>query len=118
LLLSCLASMSTALCHLSKIIFPFFLIIAVFHDDFCTIQREFILEKIMDRDRGVYWLCEVWRTETGSAYICEFPSTQSCFQEKSPTDRRKVSIFRTVSPKQGRERRGLRSERKLPGDRR
>ncbi len=32
------------------------LIIADFHDDFCTIRREFICEKIMDRARGEYWL--------------------------------------------------------------
>lgn len=31
------------------------LIIAEYHDDFCTIRREMICEKIMDRERGVYW---------------------------------------------------------------
>jgi ArsR family transcriptional regulator, arsenate/arsenite/antimonite-responsive transcriptional repressor len=32
------------------------LIIADFHDDFCTIRREMICEKIMQRDKGIYWL--------------------------------------------------------------
>jgi len=34
------------------------LIIADFHDDFCTIRREMICEKIMDRADGVYWLLD------------------------------------------------------------
>lgn len=32
------------------------LIIADFHDDFCTIRRDMIGEKIMDRENGKYWL--------------------------------------------------------------
>jgi len=32
------------------------LIIADFHDDFCTLRRELICEKIMKRDKGIYWL--------------------------------------------------------------
>ena len=31
------------------------LIIADYHDDFCTIRREMICEKIMRRERGIYW---------------------------------------------------------------
>lgn len=31
------------------------LIIADFHDDFCTIRREMIAEKIMERDGNIYW---------------------------------------------------------------
>jgi ArsR family transcriptional regulator, arsenate/arsenite/antimonite-responsive transcriptional repressor len=31
------------------------LIIADYHDDFCTIRREMICEKIMMREKGVYW---------------------------------------------------------------
>jgi len=30
--------------------------IADFHDDFCTLRRELICEKIMKRDKGIYWL--------------------------------------------------------------
>ena len=32
------------------------LIIADFHDDFCTLRRELIAEGIMERENGVYWL--------------------------------------------------------------
>ncbi len=32
------------------------LIIADFHDDFCTLRREFIAEGIMERDKTGYWL--------------------------------------------------------------
>lgn len=32
------------------------LIIADYHDDFCTIRRDMIAEKIMDRNRDGYWL--------------------------------------------------------------
>ena len=32
------------------------IIIADFHDDFCTIRRDMISEKIMDRENGKYWL--------------------------------------------------------------
>ena len=32
------------------------LIIAEFHDDFCTLRRELIAEGIMQRERGEYWL--------------------------------------------------------------
>ena len=32
------------------------IIIADFHDDFCTIRRDMIGEKIMDREDGKYWL--------------------------------------------------------------
>lgn len=32
------------------------IIIADFHDDFCTIRRDMIGEKIMDRENGRYWL--------------------------------------------------------------
>ena len=32
------------------------LIIADFHDDFCTLRRELIAEGIMEREAGVYWL--------------------------------------------------------------
>ena len=34
------------------------LIIADFHDDFCTIRRDMIGEKIMARENGRYWLTE------------------------------------------------------------
>lgn len=34
------------------------IIIADFHDDFCTIRRDMIGEKIMDRENGRYWLVE------------------------------------------------------------
>jgi len=34
------------------------LIIADFHDDFCTIRRDLISEKIMERDGTGYWLCK------------------------------------------------------------
>lgn len=32
------------------------IIIADFHDDFCTIRRDMISEKLMERDNGKYWL--------------------------------------------------------------
>ena len=32
--------------------------IADFHDDFCTIRREFICSGIMKRDKNMYWLVE------------------------------------------------------------
>ena len=32
------------------------IIIADFHDDFCTIRRDMIAEKLMDRENGKYWL--------------------------------------------------------------
>ena len=32
------------------------IIIADFHDDFCTIRRDMISEKIMERENGKYWL--------------------------------------------------------------
>lgn len=32
------------------------IIIADFHDDFCTIRRDMIGEKIMDRENGKYWI--------------------------------------------------------------
>ena len=31
------------------------LIIAEFHDDFCTIRRDMISEHLMERENGVYW---------------------------------------------------------------
>jgi hypothetical protein len=31
------------------------LIIADFHDDFCTIRRDMIAEKLLERENGVYW---------------------------------------------------------------
>lgn len=31
------------------------LIIADFHDDFCTLRRDMISEKLLDRDNGTYW---------------------------------------------------------------
>lgn len=31
------------------------LIIADFHDDFCTLRRDMIAEKLMARENGVYW---------------------------------------------------------------
>lgn len=34
------------------------LILAQFHDDFCTLRRELIAEGIMERDRQGYWLRE------------------------------------------------------------
>jgi len=34
------------------------IIIADFHDDFCTIRRDMIGEKIMARENGNYWLVE------------------------------------------------------------
>lgn len=34
------------------------LIIADFHDDFCTIRRDMISEKLLDRDREGYWKVE------------------------------------------------------------
>ena len=39
------------------------LILADFHDDFCTLRREMIAEGIMARDKGEYWL----REETADA---------------------------------------------------
>ena len=35
------------------------IIIADYHDDFCTIRREFICEGIMERNHGEYWLKEL-----------------------------------------------------------
>ena len=32
------------------------IIIADFHDDFCTIRRDMISEKLMERENGKYWL--------------------------------------------------------------
>ena len=32
------------------------IIIADFHDDFCTIRRDMIAEKLMERENGKYWL--------------------------------------------------------------
>lgn len=32
------------------------IIIADFHDDFCTIRRDMIAEKLMERENGQYWL--------------------------------------------------------------
>jgi len=32
------------------------LILAEFHDDFCTLRRDMIAEKLMARDHSVYWL--------------------------------------------------------------
>ena len=34
------------------------IILADFHDDFCTIRRDMIGEKIMERENGKYWLTE------------------------------------------------------------
>lgn len=34
------------------------LVIADVHDDFCTLRRDMIAEKIMARSRNTYWLCE------------------------------------------------------------
>ncbi|MCK4259168.1 MAG: metalloregulator ArsR/SmtB family transcription factor [Halanaerobiales bacterium] len=34
------------------------LIITEFHDDFCTIRREMVGEKIFQRENGIYQLCE------------------------------------------------------------
>jgi hypothetical protein len=31
------------------------LIIADFHDDFCTLRRDMISEKLMARENGLYW---------------------------------------------------------------
>ena len=31
------------------------LIIADFHDDFCTLRRDMIAEKLLDRENGTYW---------------------------------------------------------------
>jgi len=39
------------------------LIIAEFHDDFCTLRREMIAEGIMQRERNEYWLKEQPRNE-------------------------------------------------------
>lgn len=35
------------------------LILADYHDDFCTLRREMIAEGLMERDHGVYWVKEV-----------------------------------------------------------
>lgn len=32
------------------------LLIANYHDDFCTLRRDMIGERILERDKGVYWL--------------------------------------------------------------
>lgn len=32
------------------------LLIADFHDDFCTIRRDMISEKLLARDNGIYWV--------------------------------------------------------------
>lgn len=32
------------------------LLIADFHDDFCTIRRDMIGEKLLARDQGIYWV--------------------------------------------------------------
>lgn len=37
------------------------IIIADFHDDFCTIRRDMIGEKIMERENGNYWLVKTKR---------------------------------------------------------
>lgn len=34
------------------------ILIADFHDDFCTIRRDMISEKILDREHASYWLAE------------------------------------------------------------
>lgn len=34
------------------------LIIAAYHDDFCTIRREMIMEGLMERDHQIYWRTE------------------------------------------------------------
>ena len=34
------------------------IIIADFHDDFCTIRRDMVAEKIMARENGKYWLAQ------------------------------------------------------------
>mgnify|MGYP006299395719 FL=1 len=34
------------------------LLIADFHDDFCTLRRDLVAEKIMGRSRNTYWLLE------------------------------------------------------------
>lgn len=34
------------------------LIIADYHDDFCTIRRDMIAEKLLARDAGQYWRCK------------------------------------------------------------
>ena len=31
------------------------IIIADFHDDFCTIRRDMVAENLLDRDSGGYW---------------------------------------------------------------
>lgn len=31
------------------------LILSAFHDDFCTLRRELIVEGLLERDHGVYW---------------------------------------------------------------
>ena len=35
------------------------LIIAAYHDDFCTLRREMIMEGLMERDHQVYWRTDV-----------------------------------------------------------
>lgn len=34
------------------------LIIADFHDDFCTIRRDMVSEKLLERENGIYWLAK------------------------------------------------------------
>ena len=34
------------------------LIIAAYHDDFCTLRREMIMEGLMARDHQIYWRME------------------------------------------------------------
>jgi len=41
------------------------LIIAEFHDDFCTLRREMIAEGIMQRERNEYWLNDQAQNEEG-----------------------------------------------------
>ena len=31
------------------------IIIADYHDDFCTIRRDMVAERLLDRDAGGYW---------------------------------------------------------------
>ena len=37
------------------------LIIADYHDDFCTLRRDLISEGIMERENGQYWLADNWQ---------------------------------------------------------
>ena len=37
------------------------LIIADFHDDFCTLRRDLISEGIMERENGQYWIADNWQ---------------------------------------------------------